>query len=412
MLQESVRQPNVERPLHRRSRKSWLLVVPALVLVAVIVVRSWGLPAWAQTEPSAVWDPTLSTAPGIAPLRSEAHAGKDLEDQLIEVYEMAAPSVVNITIRGFAYNRFRQAVPREGSGSGFVYDTKGHVVTNYHVVENAQELLVTLADGQVYDAELVGTDATNDLAVLRIDGEENLPAPLVLGDSNELRVGQFVLAIGNPFGLEGTLTTGVVSALGRIIESPEENGFISEAIQTDAAINPGNSGGPLLNLTGRVIGVNSQIISASGTSSGVGFAVSSNAVRRVVPELILHGHYPHPWLGTRMLALSPSIAEVFRDAGMNLPVDTGLLVVEVEDGSPADKAGILGGSRIVRIGNYRFPLDGDIIVAVDGEAVNDNSDLTVYLEMEAGIGETVELTIIRDGAEQTVAVTLTEQPRE
>jgi len=196
--------------------------------------------------------------------------------------------------RGYTYNVFRQVVPQEGSGSGFVYDTQGHIVINYHVVENAEEIPVTLAGGQMYEAEIVGTDPASDLAVIRIDAGEDLPEPLALGDSDDLRVGQFVLAIGNPFGLEQTLTTGVISALGRVIES-SDGSFIGEAIQTDAAINPGNSGGPLLDLKGRVAGVNSQIVSPSGSSSGVGFAVSASTLQRVVPALTADGEYPHPW---------------------------------------------------------------------------------------------------------------------
>jgi S1-C subfamily serine protease len=292
-----------------------------------------------------------------------------------------------------------------------VYDKEGHIVTNYHVIENAEELLVTLASGQVYEARLIGADPANDLAVIGIDAGENLPEPMVLGDSDKLRVGQFVVAIGNPFGLEQTLTTGVISALGRVIQSPEDNRFIGEAIQTDAAINPGNSGGPLLDLRGRVIGVNSQIISPSRASAGIGFAVSANTVQRVAPELISRGYYPHPWLGAQMLPLTPVIAKVFREAGMNVPVDRGLLVIENFKGAPADKAGIQGGSRLVRIGQHRIPLDGDIIIAIDGEPVNSFEELTVYLETETTVGDTVELTIIRDGREQTVPVTLEERPQ-
>jgi len=333
-----------------------------------------------------------------------------LEAQIIAVYETVSPAVVNITNRSYAYDMFRRAIPQEGTGSGFVYDAEGHIVTNYHVVENAEELLVTLAGDQVYEAEIVGTDAANDLAVIRIDAGENLPEPVTVGDSDELRVGQFVVAIGNPFGLEQTLTTGVVSALGRVIESPEDNRFIGEAIQTDASINPGNSGGPLLDLTGRVVGVNSQIISTSGSSSGIGFAVSSNTVRRVVPELIARGSYPHPWLGTQMLSLAPGTAEALRQAGMAVPVDTGLLVLEVVEGAPADAAGIRGGSRVARIGNYGVPLDGDIIIAVNDEPVDDFEDLTVYLETQTAVGDTVTLTIIRGGEEQTISLTLAERP--
>ncbi len=265
----------------------------------------------------------------------EQEASNQLEAQIITIYEQASQSVVNITNRSYVYYRFMGTVPEEGTGSGFVYDTEGHIVTNYHVIENAQELLVTLADGQVYEAEVVGSDPSNDLAVIKIDAGTDLPAPLVLGDSDSLRVGQFVVSIGNPYGLEQTLTTGVVSALGRVIEGAEDNSFIGEAIQTDAAINPGNSGGPLLNLHGRVIGVNSQIISPSGASSGIGFAVSSNTVQRVVPELIAQGYYGHPWLGADMMPLTSSVVKVLREAGVDIPAESGLLVLDATAGGPA-----------------------------------------------------------------------------
>jgi S1-C subfamily serine protease len=327
------------------------------------------------------------------------------------VYENVSPAVVNITNRGYVYDFFMQAVPQEGSGSGFVYDQEGHIVTNYHVIENAEQLSVTLANGKVYDAKVIGVDPTNDLAVIGLDANVDLPAPIAMGDSGNLRVGQFVVAIGNPFGLERTLTTGVISALGRVIQSPEGNRFIGEAIQTDASINPGNSGGPLLDLKGRVIGVNSQIISPSQASAGIGFAVSANTVRRVVPELIARGYYPHPWLGTSMLTLTSANVKVFRDGGMQVPVEAGLLVSEVTPGSPADKAGIRGGDRAVRVGRYQLLLGGDIITAINGKPVGDFQELTVYLETQTKVGDNVQVTIIREGQEQTLALTLGEQPR-
>jgi S1-C subfamily serine protease len=225
-------------------------------------------------------------------------------------------------------------------------------------------------------------------------------------------VGQFVVAIGNPFGLDQTLTTGVVSALGRVIESPEDDRFIGEAIQTDAAINPGNSGGPLLDLQGRLIGVNSQIISPSGASSGIGFAVSSATVQRVVPQLISRGYYAHPWLGADMMSLTPAVVEVLRQAGVVLPVDQGLQVYETQAGSPAANAGMRGASGWVRIGRRsQLPVGGDILTAIDDQPVGDLQDLTIYLEMETAIGDTVELTILRDGEELRVPVKLAEQPQ-
>jgi S1-C subfamily serine protease len=319
--------------------------------------------------------------------------------------------VVNITNRGYVYDFFMQAVPQEGSGSGFIYDQEGHIVTNYHVIENAEELSVTLANGKVYDARVIGIDPTNDLAVIGLNTNVDLPDPIVLGNSGSLRVGQFVVAIGNPFGLEQTLTTGVISALGRVIQSPEDNRFIGEAIQTDAPINPGNSGGPLLDLKGRVIGVNSQIISPSQASAGIGFAVSANTVRRVVPELIARGYYPHPWLGATMLTLTPANVGVFRDGGMQVPVEAGLLVSEITPGGPADEAGIRGGDRAMRAGRYQLLLGGDIITAINGKPVGDFQELTVYMETQTKVGDSVQVTVVRDGQEQTLAVTLGEQPR-
>ncbi len=347
----------------------------------------------------------------MAPIPNEEEAANALEAQIIAIYETMGPAVVNITSRGYTYDMFMGAIPQEGSGSGFLYNGEGHVVTNYHVIEGAEELLVTLANEQVYEAEVVGADPANDLAVIKIDTAQGLPEPMVLGDSDNLKVGQFVVAIGNPFGLEQTLTIGVISALGRVIQSPEDNRFIGEAIQTDAAINPGNSGGPLLDLRGRVIGVNSQIISPSRASAGIGFAVSANTVRRVVPELIARGYYPHPWLGAQMMPVTPALARAFRDAGMEIPVDYGLMVVETVRGAPADRAGLRGGERIARIGRYQIPVDGDIIIAINGERIDDFEELTVYLETKTRVGDTVDVTVIRDGREQIIPVTLEERPQ-
>jgi len=365
------------------------------------------LPASTTTPIPTVLPTPTSAPPQVTPAPAAAPAN-ELEAQVEAVYERAAPAVVNITSRSIAYDFFMRPIPQEGTGSGFFYDHEGHIVTNYHVVENAEELTVTLADGRTFPAEIVGTDPSTDLAVIRIDAE-GLPEPIPLGDSDQLQVGQFVVAIGNPFGQEGTLTVGVISALGRVIESPDGR-FIGEAIQTDAAINPGNSGGPLLDLQGRVIGVNSQIISPSRASAGIGFAVSSNTVRRVAPHLIAEGRYPHPWLGVQLLDLTPERAHIFRQAGMEIPVEQGVLVMEVVPDSPADQAGIHGGDRMVRIGRYTLPLGGDVITAINGQPVSDLKELTVYLETETQVGDTVEVTLIRDGQEMTVQVTLAERP--
>ncbi len=332
-----------------------------------------------------------------------------LQDRQIAIYERTSPAVVNITNRRFMMSRFMETVPQEGAGSGFVYDDLGHIVTNFHVIEGADELIVTLAKGSVYPAELVGSDPLNDLAVIRIDAGNDLPQPLLLGDSERLQVGQFVLAIGNPFGVGQTLTTGIISALGRIIQSPEEDAFIGEVIQTDAAINPGNSGGPMLDLNGRVIGVNTQIVSPSGASAGIGFAVSSSTVSQVVPVLIENGSYPHPWLGADLLPLSPPVSEFLRDAGADLSMDSGLLVLQTEANGPGDRAGLRGGDTRLRLGPYQLPVGGDVIVSIDGQPINDLQTLSLYLQTETIVGDIVEVKFVRDGQESSVPLTLEAQ---
>ncbi len=350
---------------------------------------------------------TLAPAPTAPPAVDESVSA--LEQQVMAVYESVGPSVVNITSRFFIEDLMMRPIPQEGSGSGFLFDTEGHILTNFHVIGNAEELIVSLADGRVFPAEVTGIDPSNDLAVIRIEADD-LPQPIPLGDSDNLRVGQFVLAIGNPFGQRGTLTVGVVSAVGRVIQSPDGR-FIGEAVQTDAAVNPGNSGGPLLDLQGRVIGVNSQIISPSRASAGIGFAVPVNTVRRVTPYLIAQGRYPHPTLGVMTLDLTPVRAAVLRQAGAEIAPNFGLLVVEVELDGPAYRAGIRGGSEFVRVGEAYLPTGGDIIIGLDGQPVLNIQQLTVYLEAEKQVGDTVEVIFVRDGQEQRVEATLDERPQ-
>jgi S1-C subfamily serine protease len=381
-------------------------------VVLLVLMLACDLPA--VTAPVPTPTPTVPPTPTAAPSQatpvSAAEPANVLEAQVEAVYDEAGPAVANITSRAIAYDFFMQPVPQEGSGSGFIYDAEGHIVTNYHVVADADSVSVALAAGGVYTATIVGADPSSDLAVLHIEAED-LPNPIPLADSDQLRVGQFVVAIGNPFGLERTLTVGVIGALSRVIQSPDGR-FIGEAIQTDAAINPGNSGGPLLDLKGRVIGVNAQIVSPSRASAGIGFAVSSNTVRRVVPQLIARGRYPHPWLGVSVLPFDSQGARILREAGMNVPVDEGLLVAEVVPGGPVAKAGIRAGDRVVLIGNTRIPVGGDIITAVNGEPIANFQQLTVYLESETQVGDAVEVTLIRDGREMTVSVTLAERPEQ
>jgi S1-C subfamily serine protease len=387
-----------------------------VVVVAIVLALALGLGAgWrgaaafsnGDVDSDAVSDQGVLPSPVLLDDRTAAFA---LETQIVSLYQQVSPAVVNITSRIYGTSTFMPSVPQEGTGSGFVYDPQGHIVTNFHVVEDAEEVIVTFGNGKTYDAKVVGTDPINDLAVIQIEAGADLPDPLPLADSDALQVGQFVVAIGNPFGLDQTLTTGVISALGRVIQSPQDNRFIGEAIQTDAAINPGNSGGPMLNLRGQVIGVNSQIISPSGAYAGIGFAVSSNTVTRVAPELIAKGRYAHPWLGVQLLTFTPSTVDGLRQAGRDVPMDAGLLVIEVVEDGPAATAGVQGATRFAEVGNNEVPLDGDILLEVNGQSMTTFEDLTVYLETETIAGDTVELTVLREGTEVVLFVTLGELP--
>lgn len=333
---------------------------------------------------------------------------EQLQSEVQSVYRDTHESVANITTKALTMGMFNMPTTQKGAGSGFLYDESGHVVTNFHVVRNAKTITVSLGQDQVYDAEVIGTDTLTDLAVLEIEGD-SLPDPIPMGNSDELEVGEFVVALGNPFNFERTLTFGVISALGRMIKSPQGS-FISEAIQTDTPINPGNSGGPLLNLQGEVIGVNSAIISPSGASAGIGFAISANTVENVVTALIRDGSYPHPWLGLRPLNLTPGFSRLLERANQDVPVDKGLLVVQVLHGGPADEAGLQGGQRQLRIGNRRLLVGGDIIVGIDGREVDSYKDLIGYLENEASIGETVRISYYRDGERQSTRVEVGERP--
>jgi S1-C subfamily serine protease len=356
-------------------------------------------------EPTQV--PTQTPRPTAVPV-APMTAANQLEDEIEAVFKEAGPAVVNITSRVVVMDLFMQPVPQEGTGSGFVYDRQGHIVTNYHVVENAESVSVAFASGESYPATVVGQDPSTDLAVLQVQ-VPSLPDPLPVGDSSQLRVGQFVMAIGNPFQLERTLTLGIISALQRVIQSPDGR-FIGEAIQTDAAINPGNSGGPMLNLAGEVVGVNSQIISPSGAYAGIGFAISSNTVRRIVPVLISNGSFPHPWLGVSISDLTPDAIQALQGVGVDLGVTHGVLILNVVSGSPAEASGLRGGSRQVQLGGSIVPVGGDVITAINDQQISTGQDLTMYLDAETNVGDRVELTIVRGGEEQTISVTLGEMP--
>lgn len=346
--------------------------------------------------------------PSGPPQASQVVTVKELQNQVQQVYADTNKAVANITTTVVTPGIFSRSVPQQGTGSGFLWDENGHIVTNYHVVKNAKSITVSLEDNEMLEAEIVGSDPFTDLAVLKVEND-NLPLPLELDNSDNLSVGEFVVALGNPFSFDQTLTFGVISALGRVIQSAG-GGFISEAIQTDTPINPGNSGGPLINMQGNVIGVNSAIISPSGASAGIGFAISSNTVGKVVPSIIEEGHYPHPWLGFQSLNLTKRFGQLLEEAGITVPVEKGVLIVNVFNNSPADDAGLQGGDRQLQLGNMRLPVGGDIIVQIDDKEVTTYKDFVLYLENETQIGETVTITFYRGGDKMQKDVEVGERP--
>ncbi len=291
-----------------------------------------------------------------------------------------------------------------GLGSGFVYDEKGHIITNHHVIEDADTIQVTFLDGSVTSANVVGTDPYSDLAIIKVDSQGITLQPVVLGVSSDLTVGEPVAAMGNPFGLSDTLTAGIISALERTMEAAG-NYVIIDIIQIDAAVNPGNSGGPLVNLKGQVVGVNTAIQSETGSFAGIGFAIPSDTVKREIDDLIESGTYEHPWLGVSALDVTIAIADA-----IELENPQGVLVIEVVDGSPAETAGLRGSDETVVVDGQEIPVGGDVIIEVDGLPVRILADLVVYMERNTNPGDSVDLVIIRDGEEMSVTVTLGERP--
>jgi len=328
----------------------------------------------------------------------------DDEKNNVAVYQKASPSVVNIISSVITRDFFLNPVPREGSGSGSVIDSKGYILTNNHVIKDARKLEVTLADGSKWPASLIGADPDNDLAVIKIEAPTPKLKPLPWSDSQKLQVGQKVMAIGNPFGLGLTLTTGIISSLGRTIRS-EVGTQIEGVIQTDASINPGNSGGPLLNSEGEMIGINTAILSPTGGSVGIGFAIPVNTAKRIVPQLISKGYVSYPYVGATVQPLFPQIAKLLK-----LDVEKGAMVVEVAPGGPADKAGLKGGNRQIQAGNILITVGGDVITHVDQKEVKDAEELIKTIR-EKKIGDTVVLKIIRDGKTRDVRLTLQERPK-
>lgn len=325
------------------------------------------------------------------------------ETNNISIYRKVAPGVVNITSVVLERDFFYRLVPKEGAGSGAIIDNKGHILTNHHVIRDSEKLEVTLSDGSKWPARFVGSDPENDLAVIKIEAPEKKLTVIPMGDSSQLDVGQKVLAIGNPFGLGQTLTTGIISSLSRSIRS-EAGILINDVIQTDAAINPGNSGGPLLDSDGKIIGVNSAIISPTGASVGIGFAVPINIAKRILPELISKGRVSYPWIGASVYPLIPQFAKF-----LDLRAERGAIIIEVVPNGPADKAGLRGGDRQVQVGNSLLIIGGDVITELNKEKVNSSDDL-IRMIRDHRPGDSIELTILRDGKYFHKNVVLSEKP--
>ena len=318
---------------------------------------------------------------------------------LVQVFERSEPGVVQIDVR--------REVPNArgiGLGSGFVYDAGGHIITNAHVVDDAREVIVTFLDGRAYVAAVIGMDADTDLAVIRTDAARSALHPLPMGDSSRLKIGEQVAAIGNPFGLSGSMTSGIVSQMGRLL--PQVSGFsIPDIIQTDAAINPGNSGGPLINMRGEVVGINTAIQSPTGEFNGVGFAIPSDTVSKIVPVLISEGRYSHPWLGVTGVDIDPGYADV-----LNLADARGFLIVSVLEDSPASSAGLQGATRIVEEDGRIYNVGGDVVLSADGKEVRKIDDILIHLQREKAVGDTIVLEVLRDGRVTDMSVTLEGRP--
>ena len=322
---------------------------------------------------------------------------RSYEYSLIDIFEKSEESIVQVSVlRGESDG---------GMGSGFVYSDEGYVITNQHVVQDAEKVMITFLDGEAYIGNVVGSDRDLDIAVVKVEPTNTYLQPIKIGDSSKLKVGEKIAAIGNPFGLSGSMTSGIVSQMGRLL--PQETGYsIPDVIQTDAAINPGNSGGPLINMKGEVVGINTAIQSATGEFSGIGFAVPSNTVKKVVPVLIQDGEFKHPWMGISGTDVDPELAEV-----RELNSSKGFLVVSVIEGSPAESAGLLGVTETKEMDGREFALDGDIILSIDGETVRKISDILVHLQREKSVGDEMVLSVNRNGEILELTMILEERPQ-
>lgn len=385
--------------------------VVRLAIVAVVLISGayWAGARWGERGPKKVEAVPVKAAPASAttyrePARDATRdsALTDEESINVRVYREASAAVANVLTKATEYDFFMDPVPVEGAGSGFVIDTRGYILTNFHVVQEAQSIEVVLGDQTRYPAKFVGADQRNDVALIKIEPKGKPLVALALGDSSRLQVGQKVLAIGNPFGFQSTLTTGVVSALGRTVQTSQTT-VIDEAIQTDAAINRGNSGGPLIDSRGEVIGINSAIYTPSGTTAGIGFAIPINTAKRIAHDLMTEGRVRQAFFGTRTLEIGGGLAEA-----LDLPVQEGLMIEEATRGGPAAAAGLRGGDREAMAGMRRIIIGGDVIVAIDGQKIASQLDMNIVLNRKRP-GDTVSVTVYRGGKKLEVPVKLGER---
>jgi len=375
-----------------------------IVLAALVLIFGayWAGARFGQRQPTDVEALPLAGSNSPTSVSQRDAALTDDESINVRIYRLASPAVANILTKATEYDFFMDPVPVEGAGSGFVIDPRGYILTNYHVVEGAQSIEVVLGDQSHYAAKFVGADQRNDVALLKIEPKEKHLVALSLGDSSSLQVGQKVLAIGNPFGFQSTLTTGVVSALGRTVQTSQST-FIDEAIQTDAPINRGNSGGPLINSHGQVIGINSAIYTPSGTTAGIGFAIPVNTAKNIATDLITDGRVHRAFLGVETLPIGGWLSEA-----LDLPVKDGLLVERATKGGPAAAAGIQGGNRVAAAGMRRIAIGGDVITAIDNQKVASQLDVNLALNHKRP-GDKITVTVYRGGKKMDIPVKLGER---
>ena len=377
--------------------KSGFIVGGVIGAAAVILIFAFVLmPAQQISTPDLI----ISNGHDVTKFGDETILSTKKSLTLVELFEKSESGVVRIDV-----DKINSSLETGSLGSGFVFDDLGHIITNAHVVESASSVTITFLDGSQYNAQIIGSDKFTDIAVIKVEEKPRYLHPLQMGDSSTLKVGEQVAAIGNPFGLSGSMTSGIVSQIGRLLPSQDTGFSIPNVIQTDAAINPGNSGGPLLNMAGKVMGINTAIQSGTGQSAGIGFAVPSNTILKVVPVLIEKGKYSHPWIGISGKDIDPELAKV-RD----LDQSKGFLIITVVPGSPAEIAGLKGVSEIKIIGDKEYPADGDIIVSVDGKEVRKISDILIHLQEEKSVGDEMILGILRDGEVMHIILALVERP--